>query len=143
MSQQKLDGVNVVGEHFFQRACALLLYDSQGLPFQAALQEDPEIAQCAVGGPVGEGQALHVEQGVEHSAQGDGRRPQKGLPGIRHLPGEGRGDEPADEEIGEYAHDHAQQHDCYGRIGGPAVFPGIFQNLFKHVLNLLFLVRIN
>ena len=143
MGQQELDGVNVVSEHFFQRACALLLYDSQGLLFQAALQGDPEIAQRAVGSPVGEGQALHVEQSVEHPAQGDGRRPQKGLTGICQLPGERRGDEPVDEEIGEYAHEHAQQHDCYGRIGGPAVFPGIFQNLFKHVLNLLFLVRKN
>ena len=85
VGQQQLDGVDVVNEHLFEGSHALFLNGSQRLALQLPLEGGTQIPQGFVGRPVGEGQPLDVEQGVQHPADPNGQYPPDHVPNFHIL----------------------------------------------------------
>ena len=75
VGQQQLNGVDVVNEHLLEGSHALFLNGPQRLALQLPLEGGAQISQGFVGRPVGKGQTLDVEQGVQHPADPNGQYP--------------------------------------------------------------------
>ena len=138
MGQQQLHALNVVHEHLLPDPHALLLDGAQGLFLQLALEMEPEVFQGVVGGAVGQGQPLHIEQAVEDHAQGHGAGIQKRLLQGEAAPCQQGPQNAVEEKVGQHAHGHAGHQHQDGGIGGPPVLPGVAEDFLKHEITPFF-----